>query len=120
MGKYNDFFVFKNNRYMHLEINFSRTGLEDLSSEDEAVASDLDMHALILSSPTDNCNMEEPVKTADEVLKEIDDIMQESPLSDASMHSESLIEMNEAIERSKEVLSSPLHEKRTIFNCNSK
>ncbi|KAL7294902.1 fasciculation and elongation protein zeta-2 [Trichogramma pretiosum] len=88
------------------------TGVEDLSSEDEAVATDLDMHALILSSPTDNCNMEEPVKTADEVLKEIDDIMQESPMSDASMASESLLEINEALERSKEVLSSPLHEKR--------
>ena len=89
----------------------SRSGLEDLSSEDEAVATDLDMHALILSSCNDNVNMEEPVKTADEVLKEIDDIMQESPISDASMASESLLEINEAIERSKEVLSSPLHEK---------
>lgn len=85
-------------------------GLEDLSSEDEAVATDLDMHALILSSRNDNYNAEEPVKTADEVLKEIDDIMQESPSSDVSMNSDSL-EVNEALERSKEVLSSPLGEK---------
>lgn len=88
-----------------------RNGLEDLSSEDEAVATDLDMHALILSSRNDNFNVEEPVKTADEVLKEIDDIMQESPLSDVSLNSDSLLEANEALERSKEVLSSPLHEK---------
>lgn len=70
------------------------------------------MHALILSSRNDNFNVEEPVKTADEVLKEIDDIMQESPLSDVSMNSDSL-GANEALERSKEVLSSPLHEKST-------
>lgn len=97
-----------------LNLNESNTsadinGLEDLSSEDEAVATDLDMHALILSSHSDN-SMDEPVKTADEVLKEIDDIMQESPLSEISMQSD--YETNEAIERSREVLSSPLHEKR--------
>ncbi|XP_058810881.1 fasciculation and elongation protein zeta-2 isoform X4 [Phymastichus coffea] len=85
--------------------------LEDLSSEDEAVATDLDMHALILSSRNENYNIEEPVKTADEVLREIDDIMQESPV-DESFHSECFLEINEALERSKEVLSSPLHEKR--------
>ncbi|XP_031778162.1 fasciculation and elongation protein zeta-2 [Nasonia vitripennis] len=90
--------------------SFDGNGLEDLSSEDEAVATDLDMHALILSSRNDNYNVEEPVKTADEVLKEIDDIMQESPSSDVSMNSDSL-GANEALERSKEVLSSPLHEK---------
>ncbi|XP_011495621.1 PREDICTED: fasciculation and elongation protein zeta-2 [Ceratosolen solmsi marchali] len=88
------------------------TGLEDLSSEDEAVATDLDMHALILSSRNDNYNVEEAVKTADEVLKEIDDIMEESPSSDTLFNSESLLEINEALERSREVLSSPLHEKR--------
>jgi len=47
-----------------------------LSSEDEAVATDLDMHALILSSSTDTHSPEEPLKTAEEVLREIDDIMQ--------------------------------------------
>lgn len=51
--------------------------MEDLSSEDEAVATDLDMHALILSSSTDASHSpEEPLKTAEEVLREIDDIMQ--------------------------------------------
>lgn len=53
-----------------------RPELEDLSSEDEAVATDLDMHALILSSSTDTHSPEEPLKTAEEVLREIDDIMQ--------------------------------------------
>jgi hypothetical protein len=45
----------------------------ELSSEDEAVASDLDMHSLILSGL---CQDTEPVKTADEVIREIDDIME--------------------------------------------
>lgn len=53
-----------------------RPELEDLSNEDEAVAMDLDMHALILSSSTDMNSPEEPLKTAEEVLREIDDIMQ--------------------------------------------
>lgn len=46
----------------------------ELSSEDEAVASDLDMHSLILSGFTQDA--EPPVKTADEVIREIDDIME--------------------------------------------
>lgn len=58
-----------------------RPELEDLSSEDEAVATDLDMHALILSSSTDTHSPEEPLKTAEEVLREIDDIMQVNSLS---------------------------------------
>lgn len=40
------------------------------------MATDLDMHALILSSSTDTHSPEEPLKTAEEVLREIDDIMQ--------------------------------------------
>lgn len=45
----------------------------DLTSEDEAIANDLDMHSLILSGLSmDN----EPVKTAEEVIREIDDIME--------------------------------------------
>ncbi|KAI8034292.1 hypothetical protein M5D96_012958 [Drosophila gunungcola] len=49
--------------------------LYDLASEDEAVANDLDMHALILN---------QPIKTMEEVIKEIDDIMDEaeSPLDE--------------------------------------
>lgn len=45
----------------------------ELSSEDEAVASDLDMHSLILSGLNQDA---EPVKTADEVIREIDDMME--------------------------------------------
>ncbi|KAJ8680936.1 hypothetical protein QAD02_016723 [Eretmocerus hayati] len=83
---------------------------DDATSEDEAIAADLDMHALILSSCEESQSTDEPVKTADEVLREIDDIMQESPVSDAAYGSE--IELDEALERSKEVLSSPLHQKK--------
>ncbi|XP_045499581.1 fasciculation and elongation protein zeta-2 isoform X1 [Colias croceus] len=73
------------------------------SSEDEAVASDLDMHALILGGL--HQDHECPVKTADEVIQEIDDMMQETPSSEGD-----IIEYNEALEKGKEVLSSPLYE----------
>lgn len=92
--------------------NSTDNNAEDCASEDEAVAMDLDMHTLILNSPYDNSNPEEPpVKTADEVLKEIDDIMQEeheqsSP--ELSFRTDNSYSENlEALERSKEVLSSP-------------
>ncbi|XP_052903058.1 fasciculation and elongation protein zeta-2 isoform X2 [Anopheles moucheti] len=76
--------------------------LQDLSSEDEAVANDLDMHALILGGlHSDN----EPIKTADEVIKEIDDIMDETGSEDGQLD-------NEVIEKAKEVLSSPLYEEK--------
>lgn len=73
------------------------------SSEDEAVASDLDMHALILGGL--HQDHECPVKTADEVIQEIDDMMQDTPSSEGD-----IIEYNEALEKGKEVLSSPLYE----------
>lgn len=76
--------------------------LNDLSSEDEAVANDLDMHALILGSlHTDD----EPIKSAEEVLKEIDDIMDETSSDD----DEPAGENTEAIEKAKEVLGTPLY-----------
>ncbi|CAG0913970.1 unnamed protein product [Notodromas monacha] len=60
---------------------------EDFSSEDEAVASDLDMHALILSGlPSAN---QEPIKGADEVLKEIDDMMENGVSDESGVDSES-------------------------------
>uniref|UniRef100_A0A336M0C6 CSON009456 protein n=1 Tax=Culicoides sonorensis TaxID=179676 RepID=A0A336M0C6_CULSO len=75
--------------------------IQDLSSEDEAVANDLDMHALILNGlNTDN----EPFKTAEEVMKEIDDIMDETTPSEGDVLE------NEAVEKAKEVLGSPLYE----------
>lgn len=76
--------------------------IQDLSSEDEAVANDLDMHALILGGlHTDN----DPIKTAEEVIKEIDDIMDESASEDG-------IVGNEMMETAKEVLGSPLYEEK--------
>ncbi|CAH0561250.1 unnamed protein product [Brassicogethes aeneus] len=80
----------------------------DLSSEDEAVASDLDMHALILGGLHQDT---EPLKTADEVIQEIDDMMQEDSCSvDGSPGSrDSMLENNEVMEKAKEVLSSPLY-----------
>lgn len=76
--------------------------LNDLSSEDEAVANDLDMHALILGSLHAE---DEPIKSAEEVIKEIDDIMDET-----SSENEDVPEVSEAMEKAKEVLGSPLYE----------
>lgn len=99
--------------------SLERQELEDLSSEDEAVATDLDMHALILSSSTDSHSPEEPLKTAEEVLREIDDIMQESPMERSPDSESSLLDTDEALERSREVLGSPLYEKklRQLTSC---
>lgn len=76
----------------------------ELSSEDEAVASDLDMHALILGGLHQDT---EPLKTADEVIQEIDDMMQEESCSlDPTINHQN----NETLEKAKEVLNSPLYE----------
>lgn len=80
--------------------------IQDLSSEDEAVANDLDMHALILNGlSTDN----EPFKTAEEVMKEIEDIIDETTASEGDVLE------NEAVEKAKEVLGSPLYEDSKYF-----
>lgn len=45
----------------------------DLANEDEAIAHDLDMHSLILSG----LNVDsEPVKTAEEVIREINELIE--------------------------------------------
>ncbi|XP_055845873.1 fasciculation and elongation protein zeta-2 isoform X2 [Episyrphus balteatus] len=75
--------------------------LNDLSSEDEAVANDLDMHALILNGL--NPEHEEPIKTVEEVIKEIDDIMDEATPSE-----DDILE-SEVMEKAKEVLGAPLY-----------
>ena len=49
--------------------------VDTLSEEDEAVASDLDLHALIVA-PNHGDLDSEPVQSAEEVIKEIDDLMQ--------------------------------------------
>ncbi|KAK5643349.1 hypothetical protein RI129_007194 [Pyrocoelia pectoralis] len=80
----------------------------ELSSEDEAVANDLDMHALILGGLHQD---QEPLKTADEVIREIDDMMQEEDASlEISPDSRDSVDTNETLEKAKEVLSSPLYE----------
>lgn len=76
--------------------------LNDLSSEDEAVAQDLDMHALILGGVHSE---PEPIKTAEEVMKEIDEIMDETE-SDGEYASNAECE---AIEKAKEVLKTMMY-----------
>lgn len=49
--------------------------MDTLSDEDEAVASDLDLHALIASQNPLDFDAE-PFQSAEEVIKEIDDLMQ--------------------------------------------
>ncbi|XP_059607613.1 fasciculation and elongation protein zeta-2 [Phlebotomus argentipes] len=53
----------------------SESEANELCSEDEAVANDLDMHTLILNDLASDTV--EPIKTAEEVIKEIVDIMDE-------------------------------------------
>ena len=77
--------------------------IQDLSSEDEAVANDLDLHQLILSGMQQNDNG--PIQTAEEVIKEIDDIMDEQTPSEGDA-----LEQNEVMEKAKEVLGAPLYE----------
>lgn len=85
--------------------------LNDLSSEDEAVANDLDMHALILGGMhSDN----EPIKTAEEVIKEIDDIMDENTPSECDV-----LEVSEVMEKAKEVLGAPLYEESKFCSWNA-
>ncbi|XP_072158687.1 fasciculation and elongation protein zeta-2 isoform X2 [Bemisia tabaci] len=79
---------------------------DDLSSEDEAVASDLDMHSLILSGLTQDT--EPPVKTAEEVIREIDDIMEESP----ECTPDSELCPDDLHQKGKEVLQSPLYQEK--------
>ncbi|XP_037073409.1 fasciculation and elongation protein zeta-2-like [Pollicipes pollicipes] len=54
---------------------------DGLSDEDEAVANDLDIHSLILAGVP--AEQEDRLKTADEVIKEIDDIMEEGESDDS-------------------------------------
>lgn len=85
------------------QINASKN--DDLSSEDEAVAHDLDMHSLILNGL--NPDLDEPIKSAEEVIKEIDDIMDES---DETEEDEQMTRENEVIKKAREFLGAPLYE----------
>ncbi|KAF2346665.1 Fasciculation and elongation protein zeta FEZ [Trinorchestia longiramus] len=54
----------------------------DGGEEEEAVAQDLDLHTLILGSGDGTTPCDPPLKTAEEVIREIDDIMQEGSSSE--------------------------------------
>ncbi|KAG5680043.1 hypothetical protein PVAND_009574 [Polypedilum vanderplanki] len=75
--------------------------IQDLSSEDEAVANDLDLHQLILGGMQHDNG---PIQTAEEVIKEIDDIMDEQTPSEGDVLE------SEVMEKAKEVLGAPLYE----------
>lgn len=81
---------------------FNFNEIHDLSSEDEAVANDLDMHALILGGLHADAD---PIKTADEVIKEIDDIIDDSVSDEGVMQCKTF-------EKAIEVLGSPLYEEK--------
>lgn len=82
------------------------------SDEDEAVANDLDMHALILGG-MQHMDTDAPIQTVEEVIKEIDDLMDETTPSDCgeSMATAmgNAMEKSEAMEKAKEVLGAPLY-----------
>ncbi|RZF49042.1 hypothetical protein LSTR_LSTR016621 [Laodelphax striatellus] len=88
----------------------------ELSSEDEAVASDLDMHSLILSGLSHDT---EPVKTAEEVIREIDDMMEETTSTECTPDSECLDSMDPLARKAKEVVHSPLYQDKlkTLSVC---
>ncbi|XP_068159469.1 LOW QUALITY PROTEIN: fasciculation and elongation protein zeta-2 [Drosophila tropicalis] len=83
----------------------------DLTSEDEAVANDLDMHALILNGLNNTDMDDQPIKTVEEVIKEIDDIMDEveSPLDEPETCD------SEVIEKAREVLGTPLYAEKLQY-----
>ncbi|XP_025200159.1 fasciculation and elongation protein zeta-2 [Melanaphis sacchari] len=87
---------------LNLNNNIQDESSDDLSSEDEAVSNDLDLHTLILSGPS--ADIEPP--TADEVIREIDDIMEEGTSNDCTPDSE----------HHKEVHSPLLEEKLKTLN----
>jgi len=79
---------------------------QELSSEDEAVACDLDMHSLILSGLQVDA---EPVKTADEVIREIDDMMQEQDTDGECECDPDMPPGSDRYAKSSQVLHSPLY-----------
>lgn len=77
--------------------------IDELSSEDEAVAHDLDFHSMILNGI--NSELEKPIKSAEEVIKEIDDIMDESEETEDESSRE-----NPAVKKAREFLGLQLYE----------
>lgn len=88
----------------------AQTPGDELNSEDEAIANDLDMHALILNGL--NSEAEEPIKSVEEVIKEIEYIIDEaeSPTEDATTCE------SEVIEKAKEVLGAPLYAESKFYS----
>ncbi|XP_005186721.1 fasciculation and elongation protein zeta-2 isoform X1 [Musca domestica] len=86
-----------------------QTPADDLNSEDEAIANDLDMHALILHGL--NNEPEEPIKSVEEVIKEIEYIIDEaeSPTDEATTCE------SEVMEKAKEVLGAPLYAEKLQY-----
>ncbi|XP_073835238.1 fasciculation and elongation protein Unc-76 isoform X2 [Musca autumnalis] len=86
-----------------------QTPADDLNSEDEAIANDLDMHALILHGL--NNEPEEPIKSVEEVIKEIEYIIDEaeSPTEEATTCE------SEVMEKAKEVLGAPLYAEKLQY-----
>ncbi|CAM1308957.1 FEZ2 (predicted) [Pycnogonum litorale] len=85
--------------------------LDELSqSDDEDIAKDLDMHSLIISSL-----QQEPIFTAEEVLEQIDEIMQESPsVEEGTDSNESSPDksVNNSEVKNKLRIASPLYEQK--------
>uniref|UniRef100_A0A8D8Q1B1 Fasciculation and elongation protein zeta-2 n=1 Tax=Cacopsylla melanoneura TaxID=428564 RepID=A0A8D8Q1B1_9HEMI len=93
---------------LNLKDNKRDDDMVELTSEDEATANDLDMHNLIISSyNTDS----EPLKSAEEILKEIDDIMDEGEASDVSPDVESR-GSDVQFRPQKRTLQSPIYEEK--------
>lgn len=89
-------------------------GCEELTSEDEAIANDLDMHALILNG-LGTVEQEVPIKSVEEVIKEIEYIIEEAENSqddiegEISERQDASETTTEVIEKAKEVLGAPLY-----------
>jgi len=62
---------------------------DDLEDEDDIVAADLDMHSLILTSNPQESS--DPVKSADEVIKEIDEIIDAADEDEAAEAAEAAV-----------------------------
>lgn len=76
---------------------------DEMNSEDEAIANDLDMHALILNGL--NNEPDEPIKSVEEVIKEIEYIIDEAD----NPEEETEPCVSEIMEKAKEVLGTPLY-----------
>ncbi|KAB7501045.1 Fasciculation and elongation protein zeta-2 [Armadillidium nasatum] len=93
------------NESKKLEGNMESVTPSPREDDDEEVAHDLDLHQLILAGTQQEDT--EPVKSAEEVIKEIDDIMQLKDLSINELN-ETLMEYELVIRRYSETLISQL------------